>query len=207
MGFAANRLEFQWFGCGTPPSRKPAIEIPQRNMPMKPLERVRRAKIQQAVEGYLELGMPRQALGALDRLGDPTDFDARSLHLWGEALRMQERFNEALLPLARAAEVAPGNIHVWLALGWCYKRTDQLELAIESLEKALCCEPTEALLHYNLACYWSLAGVKQRAMKYLSQALEISPDYILLVDDEPDFDMIRFDPDFRALCDRSTARG
>ena len=47
------------------------------------------------------------------------------------------RYFEALLPLERASRLAPEDIRVRLALGWCYKRTGRLDLAIDSLEKAL----------------------------------------------------------------------
>lgn len=143
--------------------------------------------------------MPHYALDTLARLGNPSGFDAQSLYLWGEALRAMERYDEALMPLRQAAEAAPENIHVRFALAWCYKRTGQIEMAIESLERALASEPEEALVHYNLACYWSLAGNKQRTLEYLAQALEIDPEYRHLIDDEPDFDPVRSDPAFQAL--------
>ena len=168
---------------------------------------MRRKKIQREAEGYLELDMPRHAMDALSRLGEPNDFDSYSLYLWGEALRAMERYDEAISPLRRAAESMPTNIHVPVALAWCYKRTGQIKAAIDSLEKALAVEPTEALLHYNLACYWSLAGDKRRALEYLSQSLDIDPGCLSLIDDEPDFDPIRTDPRFQALCARQAAEG
>jgi len=170
-------------------------------------ERTRRSKIQREAEGYLELGLGQNALSALRRLGDPIEFDPRSLHLWGEALRTLERYDDALIHLRRAAEAEPEDLRIAIALGWCYKRTDQLDKAIDALERAVEYDPTEALLHYNLACYWSLAGNKSVALEYLAGALEIDADYARLIDDEPDFDPIRFDPEFQALCGRSRARG
>jgi tetratricopeptide (TPR) repeat protein len=162
-------------------------------------------KIQRAAEGYLELGMPQYALDTLARLGDPTRFDGHALYLWGEALRGMERYDEALVPLMQAAQLAPEEVHVRFALAWCYKRTGRIDLAIRSLERVLATEPAEALVHYNLACYWSLAGDKHRALEFLSEALEIDPDYRCLIDEEPDFDPIRSDPRFQALCAESGA--
>ena len=174
---------------------------------MTPENPIRRAKVLREVEGYLELGLAESALSAMGRLGDPTDFDARTLHLWGEALRMLRRYDQAVVPLQQAADAAPDDIHIRFALAWCYKRTGHLDLAIESLERAVCCEPHEVLLHYNLACYWSLAGNKQHAVTSLARAIRIDPSCVDMIDDEPDFDPIRFDPDFQALCNRSEARG
>jgi Flp pilus assembly protein TadD len=162
--------------------------------------RGRLAKIQREAEGYLELGMPEHALQALGRLGDPAKFDVGALYLWGEGLRALERFFEALMPLERAAKAAPDDIRVRIALGWCYKRTGRLDLAIDALEQALLVEPEEPLLRYNLACYLSLAGRKRRALRYLSQALAVDPSYRELAEAESDFDRLRGDPEFQAIC-------
>jgi Flp pilus assembly protein TadD len=167
--------------------------------------RIRQTKIQRAAEGYLELGMAQHALDALARLGDRAQLDAWSLYLQGEALRAMERYEEALLPLRQATRLAPENLHLWFALGWCYKRVGRIHLAIRSLEQVLAVDPAEALVHYNLACYWSLAGNKQRALQYLSRALQLDPDYRRRIDAETDFDPIRSDPQFQALCAASGA--
>jgi tetratricopeptide (TPR) repeat protein len=172
----------------------------------KSAKQARHSKIQCEAEGYLELGLARQALGSLARLGDPTGFDPHSLYLWGEALRSLGRYEEALVPLGQGAAADPDNINIWVALAWCYKRTGHLELAIESLESALTAEPAEALLHYNLACYWSLAGDKERTLQYLSQSLGMDPRYRQLVADESDFDPFREDPDFRRICQGKPVR-
>jgi Flp pilus assembly protein TadD len=161
---------------------------------------IRRGKIVNEAAGYLELGMAQQALSALSRLGDQSALDANGLYILGESLRSLKRFEEAIEPLRLAAEAATDNIQVLLALGWCYKRIGRLDLAINTLEQALAVEPGEPLLRYNLACYFSLAGNKNRALRYLSQTLSAAPDYRRLIDDEPDFNPIRQDPDFQSLC-------
>lgn len=159
--------------------------------------RTRRYEIQ--VEGYLELGMAEQALRTLARLGQEASLGPHALYLQGEALRTLERYDEALAPLGQAAALSPKSVHLWLAIGWCRKRTGQIDLAIEALERAVQIGPDDALNHYNLACYLSLNGQKERALAHLAQALKIDPSYRHLVDDEPDFDPLRSDPDFRAL--------
>jgi Flp pilus assembly protein TadD len=162
--------------------------------------RIRRSKIQREAEGYLELGMPQHALQALGRLGDPTGFEVEALYLWGEGLREMDRFFEALVPLERAAKMAPADIRVRIALGWCYKRIGRLDLAIHSLDQALAVEPEEPLLRYNLACYLSLSGQKRRALRFLSQALSANSIYRKMAQSESDFDPIRSDPEFQAIC-------
>jgi Flp pilus assembly protein TadD len=160
-------------------------------------DRIRRQQLVLQAEGYLELGMAEHALEVLERCGDQlTD---HALYLKGQALRELKRYSEALDPLWQAAQNNPENINIWLALGWCYKRTGKLDRAIESLEEALAVEPNEPLIHYNLACYWSLAKNKRQALAYLSQAFALEEGYRNLVATETDFDPIRNDPGFQVL--------
>lgn len=161
--------------------------------------RVRVQRTFKEAEGYLELGMPQTALDLLARLDHPGTFRGQKLYLTGEALRALNRHAEAIAVLEDAADLLPSNIHVWLALGWCRKRAGRLDLAIDALEKAEEASPEEAIVHYNLACYWSLAGKKHRSLAYLSRAISLDANFRDLLIDEPDFDPIRTDPEFRAL--------
>jgi Flp pilus assembly protein TadD len=171
-------------------------------IPVKARDRIRRGKLLREAEGYMELGMAQHALASLTRIGDPTTLDAQALFIWGESLRCLERYEEALVPLRRAADDSPENLQIRLALGWCYKRTGKVDLAIQTLEEALASEPDEPLLRYNLACYCSLSGQKHRALRYLAQALSMAPAYRNLIDEESDFNPLRQDPEFQKLCNR-----
>jgi tetratricopeptide (TPR) repeat protein len=161
--------------------------------------RVRSQRILREADGYLELGLPQQALNSLDRMKEPTTFKGQKLYLTGEAFRAMQRYSEASDVLEESADLSPSNIQVWLALGWCYKRTGRLERAISALERAHEIAPQEPIIYYNLACYYSLTAQKQRALDYLSQALAMQPDYRDMIGDERDFDPLRSDPDFQAL--------
>jgi Flp pilus assembly protein TadD len=110
-----------------------------------------------------------------------------------------EQYGQAIDVLDQAAELDNSNIHVWLALGWCHKRTGRLDKAIESLEEALQVDDRQAIVHYNLACYWSLAKNVKWAVEYLERAFELDPSYRDLVAQESDFDPIRGNPRFQEL--------
>ena len=150
-------------------------------------------------EGYLELGMPAHALASLQRRGKLVHGDAHGCYLLGETLRELKRFREALYPLRRSLELIPDDIHTCMSLAWCYKRIGRVDRAIVALEHAVQIEPGEAILHYNLACYWSLARDRRRALQHLANALDIDGNFRELVGDEPDFDPLRSDPLFRSL--------
>lgn len=182
---------------------------------MQSLERIRRQRILSEIEGYLELLMlfddalaasvenrhriAQRALVSFNRLSEGTRAGAIAQHLRGQALRALDRFAEAVVPLRAAADLEPENLHIWLALGWCYKRSDRLDMAIESLQEAIAAKPGTAIVHYNLACYWSLAHNVEAALSHLAIAFELDPDYKDLVHKEHDFDPIRNDPSFRQL--------
>jgi len=153
----------------------------------------------QEAEGYLELAMPEHAIRSLQRRGQLVHGDARGCYLLGESLRQLHRYREAIAPLRRSLDLIPDDTHVCLALGWCYKRIGCLDDAIGALEQAVRVEPGDAILHYNLACYCSLARNRRRALQHLANALEIDGNFRDLVVDEQDFDPIRHDPLFQSL--------
>jgi tetratricopeptide (TPR) repeat protein len=177
--------------------------------------RIRRQQILREAEGYLDMitvfgdRMPcrpdardqlaRRVLKTLDRVENPGGLKAHVLFLRGQALRAMENFIDAVPLLREAAEIEPQNIHIRLSLGWCYKRCRRLDLAIQSLEEALESDASQAIVHYNLACYWSLAGNVKLSVAYLSQAFDLEPEYRDLVLREADFDPIRNHPHFQAL--------
>ncbi len=166
------------------------------------MSRIRRDRIRKLLdeaEGYLMLDLPRRALRVLDSLPDSSLMPFETSFLRGEALRCVDRYREAIKPLETAASIRPSDTRVALALGWCYKRTNRLTQAIVALGRALSDNPDEPLLHYNLACYWSLAGDVLKAVDALTIALDLDPELRALVSDEPDFEQLRGNPEFDRL--------
>jgi Flp pilus assembly protein TadD len=178
-------------------------------------ERLRRQQLLREAEGYLDLlaaGGPKwpvaaatrnilveRTLRVLEEIPAETARAGELLLLRGQALRMAERPAEAIGPLRDAAELEPENLDIWLSLGWCYKRVGRIDLAVEAMEEALGVAPEQALVHYNLACYWALARNVSMSVEYLTHAFDLDPNYRDLVADEPDFDAVRRDPEFQAV--------
>lgn len=166
-------------------------------------DRIRR-KLHQA-EGYLELDLPGHSLEILDSGTEWPGLQFEACLIKGEALRRLDRHRDAIQPLEIAANLRPGDSRVALALGWCYKRTNRLAQAIDALDRARTHDPENALLHYNLACYWSLAGQADRALDALNTAIELEGELKRLIADEPDFQRLRGNPDFDRLVNSSTS--
>ena len=151
------------------------------------------------IEGYLELGLPGQALEVLDSWTPPAELEFAYCMLRGETLKELGRYSDALVPLERAVVLEPKAISTYFALGWCYKRTGQLHRAIEAMRTAHRLKPKEGLAQYNLACYLSLAGQVKEAVHWLGRALAIDPKMRKMVATETDFDPIRHHAEFEQL--------
>ncbi|QDT41307.1 hypothetical protein Pan241w_13670 [Gimesia alba] len=84
-----------------------------------------------AAEGYLELGMPIQALDALHSMEDAGVLEAMRLYLIGEAYRRQEKYHEAIEPLHQAARLFPvmESRKAWSSLSECFRLGGYHELA------------------------------------------------------------------------------
>jgi tetratricopeptide (TPR) repeat protein len=85
----------------------------------------------QTAEGYLELNLPQRARAELNAIEDQGPFDAAIALLEGEALKSERRYDEAIVPLKRAASMIPFplNKRAWRSLVECYRLSDRLELA------------------------------------------------------------------------------
>lgn len=181
---------------------------------MTDVKRIRRKQVLREAEGYLDLmalserwpltldvrdRIADRAIETLNRLDHFGPRRTHELYLRGQAYRVKENYSKAIASLEASAELDADNLHTWLALGWCQKRTQRLDLAIQALEEAITIDPDEAIIHYNLACYWSLAENAKLAVEYLAEAFSIDSNYRDLVDAEADFNPIRQDAEFRAL--------
>jgi Flp pilus assembly protein TadD len=84
-----------------------------------------------AAEGYLDLELPERALGELAAIRDPGPWEATVEYLKGEALIAARRFDEAIAPLKRAAQLipAPHSRDVWRSLSECYRNRGDDEMA------------------------------------------------------------------------------
>lgn len=178
-------------------------------------ERVRRQQLLREAEGYLDLMMVfaeqwslrpevrdrlgERVLATLEQVDDQPGRRAHKLYLRGQTLRAMQRYADAVISLKESAELDPENISVWLALGWCHKRSGRLDLAIQALEDAMNVEGDHAIVYYNLACYWALAKNVKLSVAYLTKAFDLDPNYRDLVPDERDFDPIRTHREFQSL--------
>ncbi len=96
-----------------------------------------------AAEGYLELGLPADALTELQKIEDPAPFEGAYMWLMGESLRNQGLYDEAIAPLRHAARALPSESgqQAWDALKECLEKSgrsataDDMARTMEYLEQ------------------------------------------------------------------------
>jgi len=143
--------------------------------------RIRRDRLLAAAEGYITLGMYKHALASLDQIDGACKTGFEANYRRGDALRHLERHEEALAAFQLAFDEKPDDVDLLMAMAWCYKRTNQLPRAITSMEQAYKIAPKEAVILYNLSCYWSLAGNKTQSLSWLGRALRMDKSFRKLI--------------------------
>ena len=173
-----------------------------------------RRKLREA-EGYVELlfqfdnlwpldrksrrMLASRALDTLQQVNPGHGHIAHTEYLRGQAHRGAGRLKTAIRHFNKSIENDDWNTSAYLSLAWCYRRTDQLNKAVETLERALRVDQNDAVVHFNLACYWALARQPKTAISHLATAFELDERMREHVVGESDFDGIRNDPDFQSL--------
>lgn len=150
-------------------------------------------------EGYLQLGLLDLADERIESVGAAGLFPYECAALSGSILREREKFAEAIPHFESALKLRPGDLLATIGLGWCQKRVGRVDLAAQAYVEALKVRPSEAILHYNLACYQSLLGQPRDAVASLRRSFKIDQDYRQLLKAETDFDPIRADEEFQQL--------
>ena len=181
---------------------------------MATIERVKRKQLIRSAEGYLDLimvfddrwslnmdlrrRMVQRAMECLEQIKKPMGHKPYILFLKGQAHRAIGEYSKAINYLQQSSRLDPDNIHTFLALAWCYKRINRIDLAIEAMETAIQIDSGCAIACYNLACYWALAGNVTNAVTNLEKAFDLNPDYRDFVQIESDFYKIRNEAEFQA---------
>lgn len=152
-----------------------------------------------AAEGYLELQMPDHALRELDGLDDPGELTFIACILRGKARLAKLEYHKALDAFRLAHLEKPTDLDALISMAWCLKRIDRLPQAIDTMKLAYQFHKDAAIVLYNMACYYALAGEKENALSWLGRSLRMDRNYLKLIPDESDFDSLRNDDDFQHL--------
>jgi Flp pilus assembly protein TadD len=154
---------------------------------------IRAATVRQLryAEGYLALGMKREAAEAL---GEIATEDAQLLPVL--AMRAAVFHELADWPRAAAAatilcERVPDDAAHWIQRAYAVRRASSLAEAREILLEAMERHPGDATIRFNLACYEAQLGRLEQAREFLAEACRLSPECEQMAKADPDLEPLR----------------
>jgi Flp pilus assembly protein TadD len=145
-------------------------------------------------EGYLALGMNREAAEALDEIGPA---GAAALPV----LAMRAAVHAELGEWPRAAEAAtalceraPDDAGHWIQRAYAVRRARDIGAAREILLRAMELHPGEPIIRFNLACYEAQLGRIEAARAHLAEACRLNPECAEMAKTDSDLEPLRRGP-------------
>ncbi len=146
-----------------------------------------RTRLQYA-NGYLDLGMTKEAAQELDAIEDTDQFPAEylsariRLYLGSRKWKRMESFSQ------RLAELEPENSFGWVNWAYALRERNQIKKAMSVAEAGLEFVPEEATLWFNFACYCSLLGEVEDASNHLDEAIRLEKAFEAEAVNDPDLE-------------------
>lgn len=135
-------------------------------------------QVLRAASGWLELGMPEDALEELGSLTGDEREDKRALELKLAAQMAKEYWNEASETARLLCTQAVDEPDYFLSAAFCLHETGDTEEARKWLLRGPQVLHEMAVFHYNMACYLWVLGEKERAKNHLAKALDMDESFL-----------------------------
>lgn len=129
-----------------------------------------------AASGWLELGMPEDALNELNSLKSEDAKGAKALQLKLAAEMARENWSSASESAMRLCEIEVDEPEFFLSAAYCLHEMGLTDDAMKWLLRGPDALSEMAVYHYNLACYLWKLGEKERARNHLAQAVRMDAD-------------------------------
>jgi tetratricopeptide (TPR) repeat protein len=139
---------------------------------------------------------------------DPGEFQALSIAVGaaeaaGDTPRKERLVREALEAALHQAEIDPDNARAhYMAAGLLLRRGD-VEAGRREIELALSLRPADFDTLYNAACFYALAGERDRALELLEAAVDTGLGFRDWMAQDSELESLHGDPRFQALLDRT----
>ena len=103
-------------------------------------------------------------------------------------------------------EKKPDFVEAFMALGDAYSKKGLYEKGFEIDKKLVLLRPDDPIIHYNLACDYSLLKAPKLSFHSLERALQLGYDDFKFMEEDPDLQFIRQDERFRELIGKYTKK-
>lgn len=128
-----------------------------------------------AADGYLDLGMPREALEELDGMGEWARGNPQALRLRVRAHLKLREWAEGMALASSAAKRYPQDGEFFLQWAYALHKARPGGSAQEVLDAAPEALRSSGLIHYNLARFEAQDGNIENARLYLQEACRLNP--------------------------------
>lgn len=99
--------------------------------------------------------------------------DALPLYIYGRTLYMEEKFDDALSYLSKAAQLDRERPEVWQVIGYCLIAMGRYQEAVQPLEYVVAVQPDNVEARYTLGIVYLILG-DDRYEKIIRSAFEMS---------------------------------
>jgi tetratricopeptide (TPR) repeat protein len=93
----------------------------------------------------------------------------------------------------------PGYVDVVGLLGALYTKAGRIAEGLKMDRKLVRLDPENPTAHYNLACSLALSKKRPDALRSLRKALSLGYDDLDWMEQDPDLEVLKADPEFRQL--------
>ena len=150
------------------------------------------------------MGQPEKALGMLERHAETHPEQPRMLSWLEQCYDMLGRDDDSRrvgrIALERLMEVVrqhPDDVYARSLLATRLIRSGQREAGIRQVERTVEMAPHDGRIHYNAACAYARAGLRERAIEELKAGIRDIPSYISdWPRRDPDLSILHDDPEF-----------
>lgn len=125
-----------------------------------------------AAQGWLELGLPREAAEELAQMGDVARDHPAALELGWATAAAQAQWNQAYALGDRLIQRDPTLVSAWIHRAYAARRMTGggLERALAALLPAASHFPEEPMVAYNLACYLIRLGRIEEGWRWYAES-------------------------------------
>lgn len=142
-------------------------------------------------QGYLELGMLKEAAAELDLIPAPANDSSAVLALRLALLQEKKNWNALRLAAETFVRREPREAGGWITWAYATRRDQSLASAEKILLEAEQMHPSEATIQFNLGCYACQRGDLREARRRVNRAIALEKSFRSLAATDPDLAPLR----------------
>jgi Flp pilus assembly protein TadD len=125
-----------------------------------------------AAEGWLELGLPDEALSEIDEISESHRHHPLALAVQWRLHSHAGRWRKCVELADELVQVEPSDVFGWIHRSYALHELKRTQEAADLLQPAIGLFPKEELIPYNLACYACQLGRLDEAKAFLEVAFK-----------------------------------